>query len=93
MSGKYSQKRLDHVKQSAIDALKTASRRAIQKIAETTGDLIGNKVADKIMAASKNSQQNNFKTVTNENDKEIPKERYISIEERQKSIDDLRLMY
>ena len=29
-------------KQSATDAFKTASRRAIQKIAEATGDLIGN---------------------------------------------------
>ena len=32
------------------------------------------------------------KTVTNEHDKEIPKERYISPEERQKIIDDLRLI-
>ena len=32
------------------------------------------------------------KTVTNENDKEIPKERYISPEGGQKTIDDLRLI-
>ena len=31
----------------------------------------------------------NSETVTNENDKEIPKERYISQEERQKIIDNL----
>ena len=31
----------------------------------------------------------NLETVTNENDKEIPKERYISPEERQKIIDNL----
>ena len=31
--------------------------------------------------------------VTNENDKEIPKERYISPEERRKIIDDLRLIW
>ena len=30
---KYMQKRLDHANQSAIDALKTASKRVIQKIA------------------------------------------------------------
>ena len=36
---------------------------------------------------SKNSQQNNSEKVTNKNDKEIPKERYISPEERQKIID------
>ena len=42
---KYSQKPLDHAKQSATDALGTASKRAIQKTAETTGDLISNKIA------------------------------------------------
>ena len=31
----------------------------------------------KIKKVSKNSQQNNSKTVTNENDKEIPKERFL----------------
>ena len=36
----------------------------------------------KITRVSKNSKQNNSETVTNENDKEIPKERYISSEER-----------
>ena len=37
------------------------------------------------------SQQNNSETVTNEHDKEIPKERYISPEERQEIINELRL--
>ena len=40
---------------------------------------------------SKNSQQNISETITNELDKEIPKERYVSPEERQKIIDELRL--
>ena len=31
LSGKYSQKRLDHTKISATDALKTVTKRAIQK--------------------------------------------------------------
>ena len=48
LSSKYSQKLLDHAKQYATDAFKTASKRVIQKTAETTGDLIGKKVADKI---------------------------------------------
>ena len=30
---------------SAADALKTASKRAIQTTAEATGDLVGNKIA------------------------------------------------
>ena len=37
----------------------------------------------------KNLQQNNSETVTNENDKEIRKERYISPEERKKIIHNL----
>ena len=32
----------------------------------------------KLTKVSKNSQQNNSETITNDNDKEIPKERYIS---------------
>ena len=52
-----------------------------QKTAEATDDLIGsNKIANKITRVSKILQQNNSETVTNENDKEIPKERYISSE-------------
>ena len=90
ISSQYSKKRLDHAKQSATDALKTASKRAIQK---TTGGLIGNKIADKITKISKTSQHNNAERVTNEHDKEIPKERKISPEERRKIIDDLILIW
>ena len=45
LSSKYSQKILDHAKHSATDALKTVSKRAIQKTGEATSDLIGNKIA------------------------------------------------
>ena len=62
LSGKYGpgmlamrQKLLDHAKQSATDALKTSSKRVIQKTAEATGDLIGNKIANIITKVSKNS--------------------------------------
>ena len=37
------------------DAAKTVPERAIQKTEEKTGDLIGNKIADKITSISKNS--------------------------------------
>ena len=53
MSNKYSQKLLDSAKKSTTDAIKTASKRAIQKTAEATGDLIGNKIADKTTSISK----------------------------------------
>ena len=38
---------LNTAKKSGTDAIKTASKRAIQKTAEATGDLVGNKIADK----------------------------------------------
>ena len=53
MSNKYGKKLVDTAKRFATDAIKTASKRAIQKAAEATGDLIGNKIADKITAVSK----------------------------------------
>ena len=40
-------------KKSTTDAIKTTSKRAIQKAAEATGDLTGNKILDKIASVSK----------------------------------------
>ena len=53
LTGKYSYKLLDHAKQSATDALNNTSKRAIQKTAEATGDLIGNEIAFRITKVSK----------------------------------------
>ena len=39
-------------KKSATDALKTPSKRAIQKTTKATGDLVGKKIADKITKAA-----------------------------------------
>ena len=49
--------------------------------------MIGNKIANKIKGISKISQRNYSETVANEQDKEIPKEIYISPEEKQEIID------
>ena len=68
-SSKYSQKLLDHAKQSAIYPHKTAPKSEIQKTAEATADLIGNKSANKI---TKESPQNTSETV--ESETETPKE-------------------
>ena len=54
MSNKQSQKRPDNAKKSTTGAIKTASKRAIQKPAEATGDLIDNKIADKLKNHSEN---------------------------------------
>ena len=59
LSSKYGQKRLDSAKKSTTDAIKTTSKKAIQKTAEATGDLIGNKIADKITSVSKKPSNNN----------------------------------
>ena len=90
-SGKYSQKLLDHTKQFAT-ALKTILKRAIQKQAEANGDLFANEIAVNITNVSKTSEQNNSVTVLNENYQEIPIERFITLEERQKITNDLRLI-
>ena len=94
LSSKYSpgmlaacEKILNQAKQSATDALKSASKRVIQKTAKATADLIENKIADKITRVSKTFPKNNSGT----SEEEIPREKYISPELRQKIIDDLRL--
>ena len=94
LSNKYGQKLLDSAKKSTTDAIKTASKRAIQKTAEATGDLIGNKIADKITSVSK---KKSTKESTNDEtevgvERATPKKRYISPEERQQIIDELRLV-
>ena len=51
-----------------------------KKTAEATGFLIGNKIANRTIQVQKTSQENKLETITNENDKEIPKTGYIPIE-------------
>ena len=89
LSNKYDQIFLDGAKKSPTDAINIASRTAIQKTAEATGNLIGNKIADETISVSKKLQKN-------ETDKDIkrttPKKRYISPEERQQIIDEIKLV-
>ena len=85
MSNRYGKKLDGTAKKSAGDAVKTVSRRAIQKTAEATSDLIGNKIADKMASVSKKKSNNN-------NDVELAthKKKYISLEKRQQITDELR---
>ena len=93
MSNKYGKKLVNTAKKSATDAIKTASKKAIQKTAEATGDLIGNKTADKITSVSQKKSNNNN---DDDDDDDVKltthKKRYISPEERQQIIDELRLV-
>ena len=73
---------MDTTTKTEIDAAKTACKRAVQKTAEATGDLIGIKIADKITSVGKT------KSKEKENESQ---EIYIPPEKRQRIIDDLRL--
>ena len=77
----------DNYIKSLMDASKTfaetAGKKILKETTKATGDLIGNKIADKITAKPHNKDE-----VING----IPEERYISPKERQKIIDQLRLV-
>ena len=45
--------------------------------------MIGNKIANEIKKVSSISPHNNSEAITNEHDKKIPKERFLSPEERE----------
>ena len=94
MSNEYSQKLLDSAKKYTTDAIKTASKRAIQKTAERTSDLICSKTADKITSISKSPNELHSRELLSEideNEIDTPKESSISPEKRRQIIDELRL--
>ena len=79
---KYRKKIKDTAAKTGMDAAKTAWNRVVQKTAKVTGDLIVNKIADKITSIGKSKGK--------EKTKEI-EEIYIPPVKRQQIIDDLRL--
>ena len=78
----YGKNLMDTATKTWIGNAKTASKRVVQKTSEATGDLIGNKIADKITSLGKTKS----KEKEDEN-----QEIYIPPEKRQQIIDDLRL--
>ena len=84
-------KLVDTAKKPVTDAIKTACKRAIQKTAEATDDLVGKKFADKITSVSKKSTK---KLPTIDEDVELTthKKIYVTPEERKQNIDELRLI-
>ena len=94
-SNKYGPKIFDCAKRSTTDAIKTASKREIQKTAEATGDLIANKITDKITSVSKKKPakelHNNDETKKEECvETTTHKKRFTPLEESQQIIDKLR---
>ena len=73
---------MDTAARTGIDAAKAASKRVVQKTAKATGDLIGNKIAEKITSVGKSKQEDKTRKI---------EEIYISPEKRKQMIHDVRL--
>ena len=89
------QQLLDTTKKLTTGFLRSASKRVIQKIVETTGDLFGNKTAERIRMPASNSTRKDPRKPTSKQipqPTEIPKEIYISPEKSQQIIDELKLL-
>ena len=84
---KYGKKLMNTATKTGIDAAKTknACKRVVQKTAEATGDLIENKISDKITSVGKTKSRGK------EDQTNKRQEIYIPPEKRQKIIDDLKL--
>ena len=54
---KHDKKLMNTEAKTGIDIAKTASKRVVQNTAEATGDLIENKIADKITSAGKSKNK------------------------------------
>ena len=79
---RYGRKSMDIATKTGIDAAKTESKRVVQKAAEATGGLIGNKIANKFTSVGKPKEK--------EKTKEI-EELYFPPKKSHQIIDDLRL--
>ena len=79
---KYGKKLMDTATKTGMDAAKTFSKRVFQKTAEATGDLIGNRIDDKITSIGKTKEKDKINK---------PGDIYIPPEKRQQIINDLKL--
>ena len=75
---------MDMATKIGIDATKTTSKRVVQKAAEATGDLIRNKIADKVTSVGKSKGKEKTKRV---------EEIYIPPGKRQQIIKDLKFFW
>ena len=60
---RYGKKLMDTETKTWMDAAKTASKKVVQKTAEATGDLIGNKIADQINWIGKPKEKEKTKEI------------------------------
>ena len=90
-NSKYGKKVTDTAIKTGNDFATIAGEKIVHKSAEAAGDLIGNKIADKITAKPSKKSQNEV-IQSNETSNEIPKERSIPPKERRKITDELKLI-
>ena len=84
-TSKYGEKNYGYNKKQGNESAKIFGQKILAKSAEATGDLIGNKIADKIILLGKS------KNKEKENEINEPEEAIIPPEKRKQSIDELRL--
>ena len=86
MSNKYVRKILDKSMDAGKDFAKIAGKKVLHKSAETTGEMIGNKIADRITKSSRNKAQKEDDRIMEETQELI-----IPPEKREHIIRDLKL--
>ena len=86
VSKKYGNKLLDKSIDAGKDFAKTAGKKVLHKSAEATGEMIGNKVADRITKSTRNKAQKEDDRIMEET-----QEIYIPPEKREQIIRDLKL--
>ena len=86
MKNKYGKKILDNSLSAGKDFTKIAGKKILTKSAETTGDLIGNKIADRITKSARNKEQKEDDRIMEETQEII-----IPPEKREQIIRDLKL--
>ena len=86
MKKKYGKKILDNSMSAGKDFAKIASKKVLTKSAEATGDLIGNKIADRITKNTRNKAQKEDDRIV-----EQTQELIIPPEKREQIIKDLKL--
>ena len=83
---RYGKKILDNSLSAGKDFAKIAGKKVLNKSAEATGDLIGNKIADRIPKSARNKAQNEDDRIMEET-----QEIMIPPEKREQIIRDLKL--
>ena len=86
MKKKYGKKILDNILSAGKDFAKIAGKKVLTKSAEATGDLIGNKIPDRITKSARNKEQKEDDRIMEETQEII-----IPPEKRDQIVKDLKL--